>query len=91
VHDPDGEEALNVARAMSHSRSRIVDDVYAHSLPSGMARVAERVTARTLREQPKLRLASSTERDERDVRRWLNVSPKTPDEEVASVCVKSQD
>jgi hypothetical protein len=74
---PDGEEALNVARAMSHSRSRIVDDVYAHSLPSGMASVAERVTARALGEQPKF-LVSSTERDELDVRRWLDVSPKCP-------------
>ena len=41
---------------MGHSRSTIVDDVYAHALPSGMASVAERVTSRALGEQPKLRV-----------------------------------
>ena len=43
-----GEEAFNVARAMGHARSRLVDEVYAHALPSGMASIAERVTARAL-------------------------------------------
>lgn len=51
-----GEAAFNVARAMGHSRSTLVDEVYAHSLPSGMASVAERVTARVFGEQPKLRV-----------------------------------
>jgi len=32
-----GESAFNVARAMGHSRSMLVDQVYAHSLQSGMA------------------------------------------------------
>jgi hypothetical protein len=50
-----GEEAFNVARAMGHSRSLLVDQVYAHSLQSGMASVAERVTARALGLRPKLR------------------------------------
>jgi len=51
-----GESAFNVARAMGHSRSMLIDQVYAHSLQSGMASVAERVTARALGEQPKLRV-----------------------------------
>jgi hypothetical protein len=51
-----GEEAFNVARAMGHSRSTLVDQVYAHSLQSGMASVAERVTARALGIEPKLRV-----------------------------------
>jgi integrase len=50
-----GEEAFNVARAMGHSRSQLVDQVYAHSLHSGMASVAERVTARALGLKPKFR------------------------------------
>ena len=37
-----GEAALNVAAVMGHSRSHLVDQVYAHSLQSGMASVAER-------------------------------------------------
>jgi len=43
-----GEAACNVAAAMGHSRSHLVDQVYAPSLQSGMASVAERVTARAL-------------------------------------------
>jgi len=79
-----GEEAFNVARAMGHSRSQIVDEVYAHSLPSGMASVAERVTARALGQPTKLGLVNRTERNERDIRRSLDVSPDEPAEEVAS-------
>jgi hypothetical protein len=41
-----GEEAFNVAGAMGHSKTEIVDNVYAHALPSGTASVTERVTAR---------------------------------------------
>ncbi len=58
-----GESAFNVARAMEHSRSTLVDQVYAHSLHSGMASVAERVTARALGEQPKLRVIEGGQRD----------------------------
>jgi integrase len=58
-----GESAFNVARAMGHSRSTLVDQVYAHSLQSGMASVAERVTARALGEQPKLRVIEGGQRD----------------------------
>jgi integrase len=60
-----GEEAFNVARAMGHSRSTLVDQVYAHALPSGMASVAERVTARALGEQRKLRLIEGGPKDVR--------------------------
>jgi integrase len=60
-----GESAFNVARMMGHSRSTLVDQVYAHSLQSGMASVAERVTALALGEQPKLRLIDGSQRDVR--------------------------
>jgi integrase len=53
-----GEEAFNVARAMGHSRSRLVDEVYAHALPSGMASVAERVTQRALGKRSKSKAAN---------------------------------
>ena len=67
-----GESAFNVAHAMGHSRSTLVDAVYAHSLQSGMASVAERVTARALGEPPKLRVI---EGGQRDVREPLDESP----------------
>jgi hypothetical protein len=41
---------------MGHSRSYLVDQVYAHCLQSGMASVAKRVTARALGEKPVLRV-----------------------------------
>lgn len=41
-----GENAFNTSRAMGHSRSTLVDEVYAHSLASGMAGVAAGVAAR---------------------------------------------
>jgi hypothetical protein len=62
-----GEAAFNVARAMGHSRSTIVDQVYAHSLPSGMASVAERVTTRALGLTPTLRVIEGGHSDARDV------------------------
>jgi len=67
-----GESAFNVAHAMGHSRSTLVDSVYAHSLQSGMASVAERVTARVLGEQPQLRVI---EGGQRDVTQPLDESP----------------
>jgi integrase len=51
-----GEAAFNVARAMGHSRSTLVDAVYAHSLASGMAGVAERVAGRVFDLKPQLRV-----------------------------------
>jgi integrase len=35
-----GESAFNVARIMGHARSTLVDQVYAHTIQSGMAGVA---------------------------------------------------
>jgi hypothetical protein len=43
-----GESAFNVSRMMGHTKSVLVDQVYAHGMKSGMASVAERVTARAL-------------------------------------------
>jgi hypothetical protein len=51
-----GESAFNVARMMGHSRSVPVDQVYAHSMQSGMASVAENVTARAFGVKPQLRV-----------------------------------
>jgi integrase len=61
-----GESAFNVSRALGHSRSALVDQVYAYSLQSGMASVAERVTALALGEQPKLRVIEGGQRDVRE-------------------------
>jgi hypothetical protein len=41
---------------MGHSRSIVVDQVYAHSIQSGMASVAENVTARALGVKPQFRV-----------------------------------
>jgi hypothetical protein len=76
-----GESAFNISRAMGHSRSTLVDAVYAHSLQSGMTSVAERVTALALGEQPKLRV---TDGEPRDVRRSLDESPAEGSETRAS-------
>ena len=54
-----GEAACNVARAMGHSRSTLVDAVYAHSLASGMAGVAERDAGRVFDVKPQLRVLES--------------------------------
>ena len=66
------ESSFNVARVLGHARSTLVDQVYAHSLQSGMASVAERVTARALGEQPKLRVIEGRLTDDR---RSLDESP----------------
>lgn len=60
-----GESAFNVSRAMGHSKSTLVDQVYAHSLQSGMASVAESVTARALGTKPQLRVIEGGQRDVR--------------------------
>jgi integrase len=61
-----GESAFNVSRMMGHSRSTLVDQVYAHSMQSGMASVAENVTARALGVKPQLRLIEGGARDVRE-------------------------
>jgi integrase len=60
-----GESAFNVARMMGHSRSTLVDQVYAHTMQSGMAAVAESVTARALGLKPQLRVIEGGARDVR--------------------------
>lgn len=50
-----GESAFTVARMMGHARSTLVHSVYAHTMQSGMARVAENVTARALGMKPQSR------------------------------------
>jgi integrase len=61
-----GESAFNVARMMGHSRSTLVDQVYAHTMQSGMASVAENVTARALGLKPQLRVIEGGARDVRE-------------------------
>ena len=72
-----GEAAFNVAAVMGHSRSLLVDQVYAHSLQSGMASVIERVTARALGEKPVLRAVET--QNPPDIRQPLenSVEPQT--------------
>jgi hypothetical protein len=81
IHVRLGESAFNISRAMGHSHSTLVDAVYAHSLQSGMASVAERVTALALGEQPKLRVIDGKQRD---VTRSLDESPAEGSENRAS-------
>lgn len=76
-----GESAFNVAHAMGHSRSTLVDAVYAHSLQSGMASVVERVTAQALGTKPQLRVI---EGGTRDVREALEKTTETDEKNVAS-------
>ena len=60
-----GESAFNVARMMGHSRSALVDQVYAHSMQSGMASIAESVTSRVMGKKPQLRVIEGGARDVR--------------------------
>jgi integrase len=60
-----GESAFNVARMMGHSRSTLVDQVYAHSMQSGMASIAESVTSRVMGTKPQLRVIEGGARDVR--------------------------
>jgi integrase len=60
-----GESAFNVSRMMGHKRSTLVDEVYAHSMQSGMASIAENVTARALGVKPQLRVIEGGVRDVR--------------------------
>jgi hypothetical protein len=59
---------------MGHARSTLVDQVYAHTMQSGMASVAENVLARALGLKPQLRVI---EGGQRDVRQPLDEA--TPD------------
>jgi hypothetical protein len=76
-----GESAFNVTRMMGHARSTLVDAVYAHSMQSGMASVAENVTARALGVKPQLQVI---EGGARDVRETLEKGSEEPQKNVAS-------
>jgi integrase len=76
-----GEAAFNVSRTMGHSRSLLVDQVYARTLQSGLASVATAVASRVLGEQPKLRVI---EGGARDVRESLDGATPTGSKNVAS-------
>jgi integrase len=73
-----GEAAFNVSRALGHSKSALVDRVYAHTLPSGMASVAAAVAGRVLGEKPTLRVIEGGQ--QRDVRRSLDDSSDATEE-----------
>ena len=77
-----GESAFNVARMMGHSRSGLVDQVYAHTMQSGMASVAESVTARALGVKPQLRVIDG---GARDVREPLDETAQKTEKSVASI------
>jgi hypothetical protein len=75
-----GESAFNMSRMMGDSRSTLIDQVYAHSLQSGLASAAENVTARALGVKPQLRVIEGGV--QRDIRRSLDevssvASPKS--------------
>lgn len=76
-----GEAAFNVSRAMGHSRSTLVDQVYAHGMTSGLASVAENVTARALGIKPQLRVI---EGGQRDVRQPLDAKDQESPDQAAS-------
>jgi hypothetical protein len=59
---------------MGHSRSTLVDQAYAHSMQSGMASVAENVTARALGVKPQFRVIEGGK--PLDVRQPLDKTPK---------------
>ena len=65
-----GESAFNMSRMMGHSRSTLIDQVYAHSLQSGLTAAAEAVTARALGVKPQLRVIEGG--NQRDVREPLD-------------------
>jgi integrase len=75
-----GEGAFNVSRQLGHSKSTLVDTVYAHSLALGLAAMSERVTARAFGTTPQLRLIDGG----RDVREPLESTEKEGEEKAAT-------
>ena len=67
---------------MGHARSTLVDQVYAHTMQSGMASVAENVTARALGLKPQLRVIEGG--NSRDVRQPLDESPQQDKKNIAT-------
>jgi len=66
-----------------HTRSTLVDTVYAHTMQSGMASVAENVSARALGVDPQLRVIEGE--NQRDVRNSLEESAPQDLKNIASV------
>jgi len=80
---PDGRRVpFNVARMMGHSRSTLVDLVNAHTMQSGMASVAENVTARALGVKPQVRVIEGG--SVHDVREPLDETTPQDAKQVAS-------
>jgi integrase len=78
-----GESAFNMSRMMGHSRSTLIDQVYAHSLQSGMASAVENVTARALGVKPQLRVIEGGQ--QRDIRRSLDEAVSTEAPKTATI------
>jgi integrase len=77
-----GEGAFAVSRMLGHSKSEIVDRIYAaHTLQSGLTGVAEAVTNRALGLKPQLRVIDG---GAQDVRSSLEESPGIRPSEVAT-------
>jgi integrase len=77
-----GEASFNVSRMMGHSRSTLVDAVYAHTLQSGLSGVAEAVTNRALGLKRQLRVIDG---GQHDVRKPLEEATPPEPKNVASV------
>jgi integrase len=77
-----GESAFNVSRMMGHSRGTLVDQVYAYTMQSGMASVAENVAARALGVKHQLRVIEGG--NLRDVRQPLDEATLEEPKNVAS-------
>ena len=60
---------------MGHATSTLVDQVYAHTMQSGMASAASAITARALGEEPKPRVIDGGQRDVRET--LENTKPET--------------
>jgi len=67
---------------MGHARSTLVDQVYAHTMQSGMASVAENVTARALGLRPQLRVIEGG--NSRDVRQPLDEASQQDHKNIAT-------
>jgi hypothetical protein len=65
--------ACRAVHPMGHSRSTLIDQVYAHSMQSGLASAVENVTARALGIKPQLRVIEGG--NSRDVRETLDETP----------------
>jgi hypothetical protein len=76
-----GSLAFNVARMIGPARSSLVDQVYAHTMRSAMASVAENVTARVFGLKPYLRVIESG--NSRDVTQPLEEASQQDQKNIA--------